>query len=249
MKKIKAFCVIAASLVMITGLSVIYEKETEKKETETTYERQGLPICSGESGRREAALSFHVADDTEQLASLLHMLEEEGISATFFVHGKWVREYPDFLKNMVEKGHEVGNHGEHYRQMTQMPKKKCREEILMLHERVKELTGYEMKVFTPPYGITNARLVRWVRDWNYRAVGWSVDSMDWKEYGEEDMVKRMTDPGRIVEGDILLFRTDTDVEALRQIIHSLKKQGFQMVTISRIIEKQNLGKIIRGTSK
>lgn len=229
---------IAASLVMIAGLSVIYVEEKEKKETETTYERQGLPICSGESGRREVALSFHVTDDVDQVVPLLEMLEEEKVPATFFVYGRWVRQYPQLVRALVEKGHEIGNHGESCRQMTQLPKKVCREEVMTLHEQVDKLTGYQMKLFTPPCGITNPRLVRWVRDWGYRAVGWSVDSMDWKEYGEEDMVRRLITPGRIVEGDILLFRTDTGVEELRKMIRSLKQQDFQMVTVSRCIDKE-----------
>jgi len=57
----------------------------------------------------DAALGSH-ATATEVVPRLLERLEAHGIAATFFVEGLNAELYPDLLRGMVERGHEVAYH-------------------------------------------------------------------------------------------------------------------------------------------
>ena len=74
-----------------------------------------------------------------------------------------------------------------------------------------------------------------VRDEGYEAVQWSVDSLDWKNRGVEDLVKRAT--ANIQPGDIILFHNDADyiVEALPAILKHYREQGFTMIPAKDIL--------------
>lgn len=51
----------------------------------------------------------------------------------------------------------------------------CKEEIMKVHEKVKELTGKDMCVFRPPYGDYNDNLINVVKECGYNAIQWDVD--------------------------------------------------------------------------
>src|SRR5262245_49026863 len=41
---------------------------------------------------------------------ILELLKQHGIRATFFMEGSQVEEYPEIVRQVIEAGHEVGNH-------------------------------------------------------------------------------------------------------------------------------------------
>ena len=72
----------------------------------------------------------------------------------------------------------------------------------------------------------------------YTPVTWSKDSKDWRMLPVDTIVSEMTKNVR--SGDILLFhdynRTGSPTpEAISKIIPMLKKQGFEFVTISELL--------------
>lgn len=67
----------------------------------------------------------------------------------------------------------------------------------------------------------------------YRTVQWSIDSLDWKEIGVEPMVKRVTE--NLHPGALVLFHNNAryTVEALPQIIETVKERGHEIVPLLR----------------
>ena len=78
---------------------------------------------------------------------------------TFFMTGGWVDTYPDDVKALYKAGHELGNHSQNHKQMSTISAAECEDEIMKVHNKVKKLTGYDMKVFRPPYGDYNDVLI------------------------------------------------------------------------------------------
>jgi peptidoglycan/xylan/chitin deacetylase (PgdA/CDA1 family) len=82
------------------------------------------------------------------------ILNELGLPATFFVTVSFAKRYPDFVKELVKDGHEIGvhalEHQDNYRQLWEENPEKCRERILKAKEELEELTGQEMAGFRPP---------------------------------------------------------------------------------------------------
>ena len=152
--------------------------------------------------------------------------------------GGWVSTYPDDVKAIAAAGHDLGNHSENHKQMSQLSAEECQKEIQSVHDRVKELTGQEMCLFRPPYGDYNDTLIEAAEALHYYTIQWNCDSLDWKNLGVEPMIQRTTK--NLHPGDILLFHNNSQyiTQALPAIIESIQSQGYQIVPISELVLSQ-----------
>lgn len=116
-----------------------------------------LPIYCVDTQEKKIALSFDAAWGNEDTQQILDILAKHNVKVTFFMTGGWVESFPEDVKKIMEAGHELGNHGENHLNMSELSVEKQKSEIMAVHERVKEITGFEMKVFRPPYGETRMR--------------------------------------------------------------------------------------------
>jgi peptidoglycan-N-acetylglucosamine deacetylase len=99
--------------------------------------------------------------------------------------GGWVEKYPEDVKAIAAAGHDLGNHSENHKHMSQLSKEECKEEILEVHNKVKELTGVEMSLFRPPYGDYNNTVIEATDELGYHCIQWDVDTPDAKgKYGK-----------------------------------------------------------------
>ena len=169
------------------------------------------------------------------------MLKEYDVRATFFITGDWAGKYPDDVKAIAAAGHDLGNHSENHKQMSQLSAGQCKEELLKPHEKVKALTGKEMILFRPPYGDYNDNLIRVCREINYYPIQWDVDSLDWKDYDADTIVRRVTEHKHLGNGSIILCHNGAKhtAEALDMMINTLKEKGYEFVPISELILKDN----------
>ena len=150
---------------------------------------RALPVYSVETEQKLAALSFDAAWGDEFTSEILEILERRGVHATFFMTGGWVEAYPEDVKRIAELGHDLGNHSQNHKQMSQLSETEIRREIQSVHDQVKELTGKDMTLFRAPYGDYNDTLVHTARDMGYQIVQWNIDSLDWKDYGADAIVQ------------------------------------------------------------
>lgn len=242
MNKSGAGAVLILALVMITGLSVMYWKDVGEKlvTASSSVNGQEIPICSVQTEKPEIAISFDVTGGDEDIEEILNILETHQVRAAFFVTGKWVDEYPEDVKKILDAGHDLGNHSENYRQMSGITAEECRKEIMSVHEKVEKLTGYEMNLFRPPYGDYNNTVIKTVYACGYYPVQWNLDSMDWKNYGAEDIISRITDSSALGNGAIILCRSGGKytADALDEALAGLEKQGYAMVPLSELIYKE-----------
>lgn len=242
MNKSGAGAVLSLALVMITGLSVMYWKDVGEKlvTASSSVDGRELPICSVQTDKREISLSFDTVWGNEDIQDILDTLETHQVRVTFFVSGKWVEEYPEDAKKILEAGHDLGNYSENYRQMSEIPAEECRKEIMAVHEKVKALTGYEMDMFRLPYGDYNNTVIKTVYACGYYPVQWNLDSMDWKNYGAEDMISRITESSEMENGTIILFHSGGKytAAALDQILTILAEKGYEVVPLSELIYKE-----------
>lgn len=86
--------------------------------------------------------------------------------------------YPEDVKAISAAGHDLGNHSENHKQMSQLSTEDCKKEIQEVHEKVKELTGKDMMLFRPPYGDYNDTLIEAANSLGYHVIQWDVDILD-----------------------------------------------------------------------
>lgn len=200
-----------------------------------------LPIYCVETEKKVVALSFDAAWGNEDLRTILKILDDNDVKATFFMTGGWVESYPEDVKAIKEAGHDLANHSENHKQMSTLSKSECAKEIREPHNKVKELTGYEMYLFRPPYGDYNDNLIKTVEEEGYYCIQWDVDSLDWKDYGVEAIVQTVCEHKHLGNGSIILMHNGAKytVDALDTIIKSLKAKGYDMVPVSELIMTKN----------
>lgn len=94
--------------------------------------------------------------------------------------GEWVEKYPDDVKLISQRGHDVGNHSESHAHLTQLDGSAIAQELVECNERIEEITGQCPTLFRPPYGDYNNEVVNQTKAQNMYCVQWNIDSLDWK---------------------------------------------------------------------
>ncbi len=227
--------IVVLSIIMIVGFGIRIIPTAVTVTNLST--KNDLPIYSVNLTEPKVSLSFDAAWTNEDTSEILDVLEKCKIKATFFMTGEWVEKYPEDVKAIAAAGHDLGNHSENHKQMSDIPKKECEEEIMMAHDRVKELTGIEMKLFRAPYGDYNNTIVGIARECGYYTIQWNIDSMDWKDYGVDSILSKTVENRKLGNGSILLFHVGTKytADALEKIIIGLQEKGYDIVPVSQLI--------------
>ena len=200
-----------------------------------------LPIYCVETEKPQISISFDAAWGNEDTQTILDILAKHNVKATFFMTGGWVESYPEDVKKIYEAGHDLGNHSENHKHMPQLSDEEKTQELMKVHNKVKELTGFDMFLFRPPYGDYDNQVVRNAKKNNYYPIQWDVDSLDWKDYGADDIVKRVTEHKALGNGSIILCHNGAKYtkDALDTLITALQEKGYEFVPISQLIYKDN----------
>ncbi len=227
--------IVVLSIIMIIGFGI---KLIPGAVTVTTLStRNSLPIHSVDCEEARVSLSFDVAWESDDIPRILDILEQHGIKATFFLTGEWAREYPEEVKVIAAAGHDLGNHSEKHREMTRLSKEECIREVMNTHETVKKLTEVDMKLFRAPYGAYDNTLIGIARECGYDTIQWNIDSLDWKDYGVDSIIRTVIDNEGLENGSIILMHSGGKytTEALEAVITGLQDKGYELVPVSQLI--------------
>ena len=200
-----------------------------------------LPIYCVDTAEKKIALTFDAAWGNEDTAQILEILKKHDVRVTFFMTGGWVESYPDDVKAILAAGHDLGNHSENHKNMSQLSDAEKKEELMKVHEKVRTLTGYEMFLFRPPYGDYDNAVVNVAKENGYYTIQWDVDSLDWKDYGVDSIIKTVTQHKHLGNCSIILCHNGAKytAKALDMLIATLKNEGYTFVPVSELIYKDN----------
>ncbi|MGN0328866.1 MAG: polysaccharide deacetylase family protein [Lachnospira sp.] len=234
----------------------IYVKENEKKSDnakdcatigggningDCTAGKKNLPIYCVDTDEKKVAISFDAAWGDEDTLQILDILDKYNVKTTFFMTGGWVDSYPDMVKEIYSRGHDLGNHSQNHKEMSKLSPEQQKKEIMAVHDSIMQLTGYDSYLFRPPYGDYNSTLITTSYSCNYYPVQWSVDSLDWKDYGVDSIIKTVTQHKALDNGAIILMHNGAKftAQALESVITGLQSQGYEIVPVSQLIIKEN----------
>ena len=180
--------------------------------------------------------------------TLISILKQYNVPATFFVVGEWVDKYPDEVKRLSEAGHDVMNHSATHPYMTSLSKEKMIEQLNICNNKISAITGKTPNLFRCPYGDYNNNVISTVESIGMKTIQWDVDSLDWKDSATvESIVTRVT--GKVKNGSIVLFHNDAThtPAALPIILEKLIAEGYTFVKIADLIYYENYEIIHDGT--
>ena len=191
-------------------------------------------------GRKLVCITF---DDgpSAYTPQILEILAEKDARATFFVVGTGIAARPDDVRAIQASGSEVMSHTMSHQNNYAISSDETYQEVSGAFDLLSDL-GIKTSVIRPPYGNWNALCWRSSRGTMSASVIWNIDSMDWSLPGADAIVANCTT--NIDSGDIILMHDGggnraQDVEALPRIIDELHEQGFELVTLSELMDSDD----------
>lgn len=197
------------------------------------------PIARVDTTKKKVALTFDVAWGSENIEEILNILDKHNIKATFFLVGSWIDDNEELVKEIHNRGHEIGNHSNTHSSFTDISNEEKIDEIVSTANKIKDLTGEDVNLFRPPFGHVDKDTMNTCKSLGYYVIKWDVDSGDWKNIGSTNVIDRVTK--NTTKGSIILFHANVkDVGAyLEESISNLEKKNYSMVKISDLIYKDN----------
>jgi len=227
-----------ASVIFMLTVSGLYEVSRNPK-----LQLMGELVTHVNTDQKVVALTFDDGPKPGATQSLLEILKQEDILATFYLNGNPMQNNPRETKLIIDAGHEIGNHSMSHRRMVMMPYDEVAEEIESTTKIIREY-GYTGNIsFRPPYGKSLFVLPYYLKKNNITTVTWNVESETFID-GEDTpdkIIKRTLD--QVEPGSIIIMHPMYDegacIEALPTIIRKLKEQGYAFTTVDKLI---SLGK-------
>jgi len=188
------------------------------------------------------AITFDDGPHAISTPQILDLLDKFKVSATFFLVGKHLEKHPEIAREMVNAGHEIGNHTYSHSLLYLSTKKRIRDEISRTDALLRNIDGAEPKFFRPPAGFFTKRVLDIVEQMGYKTVVGDVYPRDPHLPGKKKIVDRVLQ--RTVAGSIIILhdggntpRVDRSqtLEALSEIIPGLKNKGFEFLTLSDLL--------------
>lgn len=196
--------------------------------------KRELPIYCVNRDDNKISISFDAAWGGDKTLGILDLLDEYNIKTTFFLVDIWTQKYPELVKEIVARGHEIGNHSTSHPQMSKLNETQIAKELNTQADNVLAIAGVRPALFRPPYGDYNNRVITTARAQGFVPIQWSVDSLDWKNRGAQEIINRAT---KVKSGDIVLFHNDSQyiLDALPAVLKYYAENGYSVVPISEIL--------------
>ena len=212
------------------------------------------------AGKKLIALTFDMCELAGEVtgydAPLIDYLRANGVKATFFAGGKWMRSHAERTRQlMADPLFEIANHSEAHRNLRLLSGNALTEEIAgpqRAYESERAALGSQqcvqgdaafetiaprLSLFRFPFGACNAAALDAVNDAGLLAIQWDISTGDpvpaqTAEAIAQQMLKAK--PGSIIigHGNGRGFHT---AEALAIAVPQLKARGFEFVTVSELL--------------
>ena len=229
MKGIKRLIATAFAVVLVTGGILQTSAETANV------------FRANRSAIGKVALTFDDGPHPRYTHAILEVLKEYGVSATFFVIGVNVENYPEAFEEIVDSGCEIGNHTYSHKNVTSMSESEMERELSMTEAAIMKHTDIKPTLFRPPQGAYDARAEKLTKAKGYDIILWSIDTLDWAHTPPDKISASVV--SSLDRGDIILMHDYTShgnsaIEALRRIIPQLLEGGYEFVTVSELIKEE-----------
>jgi peptidoglycan-N-acetylglucosamine deacetylase len=194
--------------------------------------------CRGDKTTSAIALTFDDGPVEGNTLSVLKILKQHEVKATFFCIGKNVKVFPELTKQIIQEGHLIGNHSFFHGSLFDLQSSKnMADELRTTNSVIQEATGLVPRFFRPPYGVTNPMLAKALNKMNFITVGWSIRSFDTISKSKDGLLDRIT--RNLSGGDIILLhdRCDITVEILPELLTRIKKLGLGIEPLDKLLKE------------
>lgn len=177
-------------------------------------------------------LTFDEGYENGYTPAILDTLKEKNVSAVFFVTSQFAKKNPQLVQRMIDEGHAVGNHSVTHPSngLPSQSIEKQQQEVMVLHDYIKENFNYEMHLFRYPAGKFSDQSLAVVNNCNYKSVFWSFAYLDYdtsnqpEPTGALNKLMQKLHPGAIY---LLHAVSATNTEILGDFIDQARAAGYE----------------------
>jgi len=163
-------------------------------------------------GRRLVTFTFDDGPFPETAPTLLRILDDYKIRATFFFIGEYLvgsnhraAETREWARRVVAAGHYVGNHTLTHRALTGLSHAMALAEIDDSAAAIEAATGTRPWLFRPPYGAVDPWLEGALRSRRLELLLWNVDVQDMKRTDPDEIFRSLQEQLGYKQGGIVLL--------------------------------------------
>ena len=194
------------------------------------------------------ALTFDDGPNAAYTGQVLDILQRHNARATFFLVGEHIPGNEALLERMLSLGCELGNHTEAHTNLRDVSIEEARESIRAVNDTLKSLFDYDVRLLRPPYGsykTDDDRIKLLAKEMGLSIIMWrrSVHDSHVPTPAAAYLLARATmeiddEDGTPLNNAILLLhdKYPQTVEALESIVPALQEQGYQLVTVSELLQ-------------
>ena len=186
------------------------------------------------TGEKVLYLTFDDGPHPEYTPEVLDLLDARGAKATFFEIGQAVASHPELSREVVARGHALGNHTWDHPDMRKLDAVELRNEIEKTSTLLEATTGRRVTCMRPPYGASNDAVRAAIAADGLSIQLWDIDPQDWNRPGVDAIVANVTSgagAGRIsLMHDGGGNRSQT-IEALARVLDALGAEGYRFESI------------------
>lgn len=192
-------------------------------------------FCKAATTEKRIALTFDDGPDEIQTPKVLEILKEYQAKACFFCIGSKVKGNEKLLQQIISEGHLIGNHSySHANGFPLYGLSKMKKDLQACQSALEQVTLQPIKLFRPPFGVTNPTIAKAVRQLGYVSIGWNIRTLDTCQQDTDRILQRVRKqlkPGSII---LLHDRMPGSDGLVIQILDLLKEQEYTVVRLDEL---------------
>ncbi len=200
------------------------------------YQLFGRLVNHIETDKQVVYLTF---DDgpTKNTERILKTLRDLDVKASFFLIGSCMEDNPLLTQQILDAGHDIGNHSYTHPRLILRSLAFIKDEIDQTNALIKSF-GYDKEIFfRPPYGKKLVLLPWYLNEIGQTSVMWTLEPDSYEEANKDadSMAQYVID--NISDGAIILLHpmnddTDKTLDAINKIVTELRDLGYSFETLS-----------------
>lgn len=177
--------------------------------------------------KQYVALTFN-RGPSKYTESILNILQQHKIGATFFLQGSHIQSYPEIVKQIQANGHSIGHITEKFSLLTMMELQEQQIEWSKPKQSIENITGEQVTLFRPPYGIFNEHTIALQEEHQFKIISSTITPKSSDK--SKDIIEEITNTN-LAGAIIALDETKTTIESLPSIIEYIQQSNLHIVTL------------------
>ncbi|MDX1271699.1 polysaccharide deacetylase family protein [Bizionia paragorgiae] len=183
-------------------------------------------------------LTFDDGPTPEITPWVLDVLETYNAKATFFCIGDNINRHPSLFRDVIARGHAIGNHTQNHLRGWNTATPLYIENTLKAQDAIDRHAPSPIttKLFRPPYGQIKPSQGRALLQMGYKIIMWSVITFDWEDYLTKarclDNAIKHTKDGNIIVFHDSVKASKNMMHALPEVLKHFSERGYTFKALS-----------------